>query len=82
MEWEVLNRATELSIQGVAQQRAEYTAPLERLEEEVHIYKQMGRRLNRLGVSLKPRETKIQTGIEASEIAFQANVQTKCDTRF
>lgn len=38
-----------------------------------------------LGVSLKPYESKIQTGIESpevSEIVFQANVQIKCDRRF
>lgn len=38
-----------------------------------------------LGISLKPYESKIQTGTESpegSEIVFQANVQIKCDRRF
>lgn len=43
-------------------------SPLETLEEEVHFCNRWEEDLDRLGVSWKPHETKIQTGRGASEM--------------
>lgn len=74
----VLNRAAGLHIQEVAQERAEGRAPLQTSEEEADFCTRWEEGLHGCGVSLKPYESKIQTGVECpenSKMFFQANVQ-------